>query len=1085
MSGNDTDLLTHWTTTGNPDAFSALVQRYAPLVFSAAARVLGNPTEAEDVTQECFLELAQRPPAIKTTLAGWLHRLATHRALNHARGENRRRDREQAYAEAQERSLVTTESWDDISAHIDEAVDGLKPGVREAIILRFYRGMSPEEIAKTLRIAPRTVRHRQQQGIEAIRGALRKRGILVAAGFLALLERNLAARASVVPESLNTQLGKLALSGIRPQVAVTGAFPTLAKLVLGSAGMLALLVAGLALVWSGEDAPEAAPSGPAPSTPQVASAEPLPTSSPSPLPASAPNVAVPVTIPAITFTLTDADGAPIAHSEAYDGHTEHLLGEGDDGGEIAIPEVPEETNVIKIASSGFDEAYVYTLPRLQHGPIDARLSPRSLPDEEIRVLDESGRPLAGVRIVQEASASARVVATTDQEGVAVLPNALDAHRLYLAHETLGIQLLDGDGHDGFRSVAYMRPPRTLVVKTVSDGVPVAGVEVSLSEDGFDGESLTTDTLGEATFDGLYTERDLLVTARLDQEDGHPLIGDALVTFGSSGTVVQTVSLRPAPSIVSGSVRWKDGTPCTECTVKAFPENYPRRSFEVNVSGQGAYRLPLFPDYNVLHVENLPKPGGLSERVTLYGSSFTPTLTQELVLHPADVPSAKEAEAAPETEFKLDFPGKELPQRVTILDTRSGSTVYGALDMPPDGILRMKPMLPDSSVLAVVSKELEVGGIWRRPEVVESSRITLSMDMTMTAIEGTVRDHRGNPVPHARVSAHIREWVSILGQADRDGRYRLWPVPEGGAVWFNAEAPGHFPLRERITVRNGVVPFSPRLARPDTPVQGRVYYADGTAVPRGSVYCENRGDNPDHTLLVSQGRFSGMLVPGEWRLYASDGHLRGDKIDVQVPSGEIVLTIDEVPMTDVAQGTLPDQEVDNMLKLMGLVLKMFANESEEEVFPPPSKVYGRFTPDTPKIYPEYLSDSIFLERLAGSGLEKFCYLGFAVENEAAGMAYLDAYETLGPEAVLDKEIPYEVDRDGETVSASVVRLHERYSSGRNQAEIPVLWQVPDPETDRYGWVLFMDGHTEQRAYPGEFPMTEAFVGRIRELQAAAD
>ncbi|MFP4067198.1 MAG: RNA polymerase sigma factor [Spirochaetaceae bacterium] len=44
------------TLGGDPDAFSEIVERYTPVVYSLAARMLGSSEEAEEATQEVFLK---------------------------------------------------------------------------------------------------------------------------------------------------------------------------------------------------------------------------------------------------------------------------------------------------------------------------------------------------------------------------------------------------------------------------------------------------------------------------------------------------------------------------------------------------------------------------------------------------------------------------------------------------------------------------------------------------------------------------------------------------------------------------------------------------------------------------------------------------------------------------------------------------------------------------------------------------------------------------------------------------------------------------------------------------------------------
>ena len=90
MSMTDAVLIECWTRDRDPGAFRELVNRYARMVFATSRRILGNAADAEDVTQECFLKLCQlRQPA--QNVAAWLHRVATHSAIDALGAQARRR----------------------------------------------------------------------------------------------------------------------------------------------------------------------------------------------------------------------------------------------------------------------------------------------------------------------------------------------------------------------------------------------------------------------------------------------------------------------------------------------------------------------------------------------------------------------------------------------------------------------------------------------------------------------------------------------------------------------------------------------------------------------------------------------------------------------------------------------------------------------------------------------------------------------------------------------------------------------------------------------------------------------------------
>ena len=94
MPATDKLLLDAWRTRRDPDAFGEIVRRHASMVYATCRRILRNDADAEDVTQDCFLRLAQAGNGVKSSLVGWLHWMATRRSLDYMKRESRRRRRE-------------------------------------------------------------------------------------------------------------------------------------------------------------------------------------------------------------------------------------------------------------------------------------------------------------------------------------------------------------------------------------------------------------------------------------------------------------------------------------------------------------------------------------------------------------------------------------------------------------------------------------------------------------------------------------------------------------------------------------------------------------------------------------------------------------------------------------------------------------------------------------------------------------------------------------------------------------------------------------------------------------------------------
>jgi DNA-directed RNA polymerase specialized sigma24 family protein len=87
----DIALLHQYARSQEPAVFMELSRRYAGVVYGTCLGITANVHDAEELTQDCFFELARRAATLRSSVGGWLHSLATHRALNAVRSRNRRR----------------------------------------------------------------------------------------------------------------------------------------------------------------------------------------------------------------------------------------------------------------------------------------------------------------------------------------------------------------------------------------------------------------------------------------------------------------------------------------------------------------------------------------------------------------------------------------------------------------------------------------------------------------------------------------------------------------------------------------------------------------------------------------------------------------------------------------------------------------------------------------------------------------------------------------------------------------------------------------------------------------------------------
>jgi RNA polymerase sigma-70 factor (ECF subfamily) len=171
---------------GERGAFDLLVLRYQHKVIKLVARLLRDPTEAEDVAQEAFVKAYRALASFRGDSAfyTWLYRIAVNTARNAMASRQRRpldyeaelSDSEQSNVETRLRHADTPEASvlsEEIRETVNRAVSDLPEDLRTAIILREVEGLSYEEIAAAMDCPVGTVRSRIFRAREAIDRSLK------------------------------------------------------------------------------------------------------------------------------------------------------------------------------------------------------------------------------------------------------------------------------------------------------------------------------------------------------------------------------------------------------------------------------------------------------------------------------------------------------------------------------------------------------------------------------------------------------------------------------------------------------------------------------------------------------------------------------------------------------------------------------------------------------------------------------------------------------------------------------------------------------------------------------------------------
>jgi RNA polymerase sigma factor (sigma-70 family) len=171
---SETELLLAFRKERSEEAFAELVRRYASLVYSVAKRRLANAALAEDITQIVFIRLAKSPPKVENhgQLVAWLHRTTINITIDTWRSENRRRTREQQ-ATFMEPATPGNPDWEEISPHLDEALNQLDDADRQALLLRFFGRKTMRELGIALGVSEDAAKMRVSRAVDRLRTQLR------------------------------------------------------------------------------------------------------------------------------------------------------------------------------------------------------------------------------------------------------------------------------------------------------------------------------------------------------------------------------------------------------------------------------------------------------------------------------------------------------------------------------------------------------------------------------------------------------------------------------------------------------------------------------------------------------------------------------------------------------------------------------------------------------------------------------------------------------------------------------------------------------------------------------------------------
>ena len=148
--------LTQAASGGDMAAFEELYSRHSRRVYSLCLRMTANTAEAEDLSQEVFIQLHRKVGSFRgeSAFTTWLHRLTVNQVLMHFRRRGVRVEQVTEDGESPQQVVQGTENPASMPVvdriALDKAVSQLPPGYRAVFVLHDVEGHEHEEVARLL-----------------------------------------------------------------------------------------------------------------------------------------------------------------------------------------------------------------------------------------------------------------------------------------------------------------------------------------------------------------------------------------------------------------------------------------------------------------------------------------------------------------------------------------------------------------------------------------------------------------------------------------------------------------------------------------------------------------------------------------------------------------------------------------------------------------------------------------------------------------------------------------------------------------------------------------------------------------------
>ena len=163
---------------GSLAAFEVIYQRYNRRTYSLALRMTSSQTEAEDLTQEVFIQLFRKIGSFRgdSAFSTWLHRLTVNQVLMHFRKRSFKNEKTSEDGEMPEQTVAGSSNPGKMQVvdriALKNAIAELPKGYKNVFVLHDVEGYEHEEVARMLGISVGTSKSQLHKARLKLRGLI-------------------------------------------------------------------------------------------------------------------------------------------------------------------------------------------------------------------------------------------------------------------------------------------------------------------------------------------------------------------------------------------------------------------------------------------------------------------------------------------------------------------------------------------------------------------------------------------------------------------------------------------------------------------------------------------------------------------------------------------------------------------------------------------------------------------------------------------------------------------------------------------------------------------------------------------------